>query len=556
MLAQEGENKENIMEPESIDKHEEEEEDDMEGMGMKARALTKLLQTSSVFVAIMADKMKEQQKKQQEQAKKQAAREKTLAEKQQTTAVPPSKRATRASERNVPSETSKDTEDTQGKKPKATKLPSRGTTGKNTKGSKSNITSYFKQANVEVAEDKPSVQEALAQAADEFEAKPSALGEQEDLVATQQPTLITGGKMRKYQLEGLEWMKSLWMNGLCGILADEMGLGKTIQAISLIAFFKEHNISGPFLIAAPLSTVGNWVNEFARWTPAIKTALYHGTKEHRSEIRRKRMKIQDQKTPDFPVVCTSYEICMNDRKFLASYQWKYIIVDEGHRLKNMNCKLIKELLTYPSANRLLITGTPLQNNIAELWSLLHFLLPEIFNDLDNFQNWFDFSSVLDVSGKEDINERRKRNLVSTMHAILKPFLLRRVKTDVESSLPKKREYILYAPLTSEQKELYDQIANGTSRQYLEEKAAERIEARNGSAKQSRAQSLKRGASGSELSTPNKSAKSSRDSTPTMTRRRGRPKSYKDISDREFNSKLARLEDGMEVDTPETSEPSE
>jgi ATP-dependent DNA helicase len=134
----------------------------------------------------------------------------------------------------------------------------------------------------------------------------------------------------------------------------------------------------------------------------------------------------------------------------------------------MNCKLIKELLTYNSANRLLITGTPLQNNIAELWSLLHFLLPEIFNDLNSFESWFDFSSVLDNKGQEAIIQKRKRNLVSTMHAILKPFLLRRVKTDVETALPKKREYILYAPLTSEQKELYREILAGSSRQYLED----------------------------------------------------------------------------------------
>ena len=139
----------------------------------------------------------------------------------------------------------------------------------------------------------------------------------------------------------------------------------------------------------------------------------------------------------------------------------------------MNCRLIKELLTYNSANRLLITGTPLQNNIAELWSLLHFLLPEVFNDLNSFESWFDFSTVLDASGQKTVIERRKRNLVATMHAILKPFLLRRVKSDVESALPKKREYILYAPLTTEQKEIYLEIINGSSRKYLEEKAVER-----------------------------------------------------------------------------------
>lgn len=207
-----------------------------------------------------------------------------------------------------------------------------------------------------------------------------------------------------------------------------------------------------------------------------------------------------------------------------------------------------------------MTGTPLQNNIAELWSLLHFLLPEIFNDLNSFESWFDFSSVLDATGKKDVVERRKHNLISTMHAILKPFLLRRVKTDVETALPKKREYILYAPLTSEQKELYLEVVHGTGREYLEGKARERIEARNGSAKQSRSQSLKRKSADSDSSTPNKSLKSSRGSSPAPTRgtsqkRKGR-KSYKDVTDREFNTKLKRMEQGIGYEEPEESEPSE
>lgn len=191
------------------------------------------------------------------------------------------------------------------------------------------ISSYFQKADVSVDREKPTVQEALEHAADEYEANPTALGGQE-LVATQQPELVTGGRMKKYQLEGLEWLKSLWMNGLCGILADEMGLGKTVQAISLLAFFKEKNVSGPFLIAAPLSTVSNWVDEFAKWTPGIKTVLYHGTKDQRAELRRKFMNMRNQREMDFPVVCTSYEICMNDRKFLAQYQWRYIIVVCSH----------------------------------------------------------------------------------------------------------------------------------------------------------------------------------------------------------------------------------
>lgn len=236
------------------------------------------------------------------------------------------------------------------------------------------------------------------------------------------------------------------------------------------------------------------------------------------------------------------------------------IQDEGHRLKNMNCRLIKELLTYSSANRLLITGTPLQNNITELWSLLHFLLPDIFNDLSSFQSWLDFSSMLDNNGQADVVERRKRTLVSTMHSILKPFLLRRVKTDVETSLPKKREYILYAPLTSEQKDLYREIINGTGRQYLENKAAERLIAQNKTL--SRSTSLKRRAGDSSgPSTPNKSVKSSRDSTPSRsTRRRRGPQNYREITDREFLAKLRTIEQGiedeLEIEDPNESEQEE
>ncbi|KAE8147842.1 SNF2 family N-terminal domain-containing protein [Aspergillus avenaceus] len=530
-------------------------EEDAEEMDAQAKALMHLLSTSEVFVAIMADKMK----KQQEEAKLEAARQ--LQEKATEVTKKPTesagKRETRTSARQnatkeaVPAENA--TADEQG----AVKSKrGRGRKAAAPAAKANTISSYFRKADVKVSEDNPTVQEALEHAADEYEANPAVLGGQ-DLVATQQPALVTGGQMKKYQLEGLEWMKSLWMNGLCGILADEMGLGKTVQAISLLAFFKEKKVSGPFLIAAPLSTVSNWVDEFARWTPGIKTVLYHGTKDERAEIRRKMMSMKNQRDMDFPVVCTSYEICMNDRKFLGQYQWRYIIVDEGHRLKNMNCRLIKELLNYNSANRLLITGTPLQNNITELWSLLHFLLPEIFNDLNSFQSWFDFSSMLDNGGKTDVIERRKRTLVSTMHSILKPFLLRRVKTDVEMSLPKKREYILYAPLTVEQKDLYREILSGTGRQYLESKARERLLAKND--RLTRSGSVKRKTDTSADSTPNKSLKSSRSSTPASTagatRRRRGPQNYRELSDREFNSKLRKLEQGIEDDL-DIDEPSD
>ncbi len=524
-------------------------EEDEEEMDMKSRALTNLLKTSSVFVAIMADKMKEQQRRNQEQARRSAVKQEHEAAKQTEPKGP-----TRKSTRTHDTEEAAEPEQVAESEKKGGRGRGRGQPAKKTNAAKKNITQYFDSKTVKAAEEGPSVQQALAEAAEEY--KGEGLGTQE-LVATEQPSLVTGGQMKKYQLEGLEWMKTLWMNGLSGILADEMGLGKTLQAISLIAFFKENNISGPFLIVAPLSTVRNWVEEFKYWSPSINTILYHGSKDERDAMRRRKMKMQDQAKPDFPIVVTSYEICMNDKKVLANYQWRYIIVDEGHRLKNMNCRLIKDLMTYNSANRLLITGTPLQNNIAELWSLLHFLLPEVFNDLDSFERWFDFSSVLedkdDESGK---TLKRKNNLVSTMHAILKPFLLRRVKTDVESTLPKKREYILYAPLTSEQKDLYREILAGTSRSYLEDKAVERIEAR------SRAASVKRKSNESGRSTPVKSRKISRASTPasvasTGSTRRGRKAtrtSYRDVTDREFNARLRQLERGEEGVNLDTASP--
>ncbi|KAK5944113.1 putative ATPase [Knufia obscura] len=537
-----------------------EEEDEEEDMDLKSKALTNLLKTSSVFVAIMADKMKEQQKQNAERAKREATR-KQNAERKASEAKGSSRRSARTHQEGetngeVKEERTKQEEDEQPAR-KGRGRPKRDGTSV-AKDKKGSITSYLDKKQLKEAEEGPSVQKALAEAAGEIEEKGEGLGAQ-DLVATEQPKLVSGGKMREYQLEGLEWLKTLWMNGLCGILADEMGLGKTVQAISLIAFFKENNISGPFLVAAPLSTVRNWVEEFKRWTPEINTVLYHGSKPEREEIRKKHMKMQQQGKFEFPVVITSYEICMNDKNFLANYKWRYIVVDEGHRLKNMNCKLIKELMTYNSANRLLITGTPLQNNIAELWSLLHFLLPEVFNDLDSFERWFDFSSVLDDKDSDTKSSKRKNNLVSTMHAILKPFLLRRVKTDVESTLPPKREYILYAPLTNEQKDIYKEILAGTARTYLEDKAVERIEAR------SRTASLKRKANDSRHSTPVKATKTSRATTPatnasradtpgstasTGSTRRGRKaarRNYEEIGDREFNSRLRQVEKGQDAD---------
>lgn len=263
--------------------------------------------------------MAENMQKQKEEARKQAAQQKVTEtdEKPQTKPTPTSRRQTRNGANQESSAEDGNTEVTTSG-PKKRGRPKKG-------GAPNNIANYFQKTNVEVPKNNPTVNQALQKAAEEFEEKPTVLGEQ-DLVATQQPKLVSGGQMRKYQLEGLEWLKTLWMNGLCGILADEMGLGKTVQCISMIAYMKENKVSGPFLVVAPVSTLSNWVDEFARWTPSVKTVLYHGNPKERESIRQKHMKQDSQRDMDFPVVCTSYELCMNDRKYLGQYQWRYIIV--------------------------------------------------------------------------------------------------------------------------------------------------------------------------------------------------------------------------------------
>jgi ATP-dependent DNA helicase len=142
--------------------------------------------------------------------------------------------------------------------------------------------------------------------------------------SSRQPKEVTGGIMRKYQLDGLQWMKSLYENGLNGILADEMGLGKTVQTISLLAFLREMGTYGPFLVIAPLSTTTNWVDEFHKWTPTIPVALYHGTPKERAKLRSAHFR--DPQSPNFPVIVTSYEICMHDRRYLSLFEWQFIII--------------------------------------------------------------------------------------------------------------------------------------------------------------------------------------------------------------------------------------
>lgn len=183
------------------------------------------------------------------------------------------------------------------------------------------------------------------------------------------------------------------------------------------------------MVIGPLSTLPNWMNEFKRFCPALTPILYHGSKLEREEMRAKALKTgPGGRVPEtFPVIVTSYEIVIADSKFLSKYKFKYIVVDEGHRLKNFDCRLIRELKTIPAENKLLLSGTPLQNNLSELWSLLNFLMPEVFSSLSDFEEWFDFSSVVGQEGAnlEILAAEQRNKVVSKLHAILKPFVLRR-----------------------------------------------------------------------------------------------------------------------------------
>ncbi|KAH7462525.1 hypothetical protein KRP22_004946 [Phytophthora ramorum] len=258
---------------------------------------------------------------------------------------------------------------------------------------------------------------------------------------TQQPSIIKFGTMKPYQLEGLNWMIRLHDSGVNGILADEMGLGKTLQSISLLAYLREaRGIEGPHIIIVPKSTVGNWMKELKRWCPSIKAFKFMGSKEERAVQRETVVK------RDFDALVLSYEVAIIEKALLQKIKWRYLLIDEAHRVKNENSKLSKVVREFKVEHRLLITGTPLQNNLHELWALLNFLLPDVFSDSEDFDSWF---NVDEEEGQE--------NVIKKLHTILRPFLLRRLKADVEHSLPPKIETKLYVGLSEMQREWYMRV---------------------------------------------------------------------------------------------------
>ncbi|KAJ7524963.1 hypothetical protein O6H91_17G029800 [Diphasiastrum complanatum] len=269
---------------------------------------------------------------------------------------------------------------------------------------------------------------------------------------TEQPAMLEGGQLRSYQIEGLQWMLSLYNNNLNGILADEMGLGKTIQTISLLAYLMENKgVTGPHIIIAPKAVLPNWAHEFATWAPSMITVVYDGRAEERKVLRE-----EYAREGRFNVLVTHYDLIMRDRAFLKKVHWHYMVVDEGHRLKNHDCMLSRTLAGgYHMRRRLLLTGTPIQNSLQELWSLLNFLLPAIFNSSQNFEEWFNapFADRSEVS----LTEEEQLLVIRRLHQVIRPFLLRRKKSEVEKFLPGKTQVILKCDLSAWQRIYYQQI---------------------------------------------------------------------------------------------------
>ena len=267
-----------------------------------------------------------------------------------------------------------------------------------------------------------------------------------------QPSLLVGGKLKEYQVRGLQWMLSLYNNHLNGILADEMGLGKTIQTISLLAYLMEHKgQNGPFLVVVPLSTLTNWSMEFEKWAPSIAVVEYRGALSQRKTSQ------HIIRSAKFNVVLTTYEYVIKDKAFLSKPRWLHMIIDEGHRMKNSHSKLAITLSQhYHARYRLILTGTPLQNSLPELWALLNFILPKIFNSSRTFDEWFN-APFANTGERIELNEEETLLIIRRLHKVLRPFLLRRLKRDVEAELPEKIERIIKCPMSALQQRLYAMI---------------------------------------------------------------------------------------------------
>jgi len=293
---------------------------------------------------------------------------------------------------------------------------------------------------------------------------PSSLG----TVQVSQPNMLQA-QLKEYQLKGLNWLVNLYEQGINGILADEMGLGKTVQSISVMGYLAEnHNIWGPFLVIAPSSTLHNWQQEIARFVPSIKVLPYWGSAKDRKVLRKSwdRKHITYSKDSEFHVLVTSYQLVVQDAQYFQKIKWQYMILDEAQAIKSSNSSRWKVLLGFACRNRLLLTGTPIQNNMQELWALLHFIMPTLFDSHDEFSDWFS----KDIESHAQSNTKLNQDQLKRLHMILKPFMLRRIKAHVQKELGNKVEKDIFCDLTYRQRAYYSNLRSRISIMDLIEKA--------------------------------------------------------------------------------------
>lgn len=289
-----------------------------------------------------------------------------------------------------------------------------------------------------------------------------------DGIDVEQPKMLTT-QLKEYQLKGLNWLVNLYEQGINGILADEMGLGKTVQSISVMGYLAEkHNIWGPFLVVAPASTLHNWQQEISRFVPEVKCVPYWGNARDRKILRKSwdRRHITYTKDSPFHVVVTSYQFAVQDSQYLQKLKWQYMILDEAQAIKSSQSTRWKSLLGFHCRNRLLLTGTPIQNNMQELWALLHFIMPALFDSHDEFSDWFS----KDIESHAQSNTKLNEDQLKRLHMILKPFMLRRIKKHVQKELGDKIEEDVYCDLTYRQRAYYGNLRNRISFMDLVEKA--------------------------------------------------------------------------------------
>ncbi|GFO08557.1 swi/snf-related matrix-associated actin-dependent regulator of chromatin subfamily a containing dead/h box 1-like [Plakobranchus ocellatus] len=282
-------------------------------------------------------------------------------------------------------------------------------------------------------------------------------GSGNDMQITKQPDLLNKDfELQPYQLIGLSWLRIMHQQELNGILADEMGLGKTIQAIAFIAHLMEEGEGGPHVIVVPSSTIENWLRELQRWCPSLKVIVYYGSQDERRAVRHS-IFFQGE---EFNVLLTTYNMAtggVEDRVLFKKFDFHYAVFDEGHMLKNMSSMRFQNLMKISAERRLLLTGTPLQNNLLELMSLLCFVMPEIFQGkTDHLKKVF---AMITRSSDEKQKSRFERDRIAQAKRIMKPFILRRLKRDVLQQLPKKTEYIEKCTMTPSQQDLYDNLVN-------------------------------------------------------------------------------------------------